>query len=538
MPSRKSEPHSDVMSTSSKSEDPLPSLDSHVFIPAVLISLLTVALLIFNREASANISSKMIAYITADWGWLFVLFCFGAFIFALWLGLGRYGHVKLGQEGDKKEFSNMSWIAMMFSAGIGIGLVNWAFVEPIYYMATPPLGITPHSAASAEWGHMYAQFHWSLVPWSLYAVAAVPVAYILYVKKIPYMRISTACEKAFENKNYNKTTSNIIAKTIDTLVIIGMIGGASTSLGLGVPLVSAFTTNIFNIPNSFMSEIAVLAFWTLIFSVSVYKGLKKGIQVLSDINIGLSIFILLFVLFAGPTVFILSMSANSLGLMLDNFPRMSFWLDPINNAGFPNAWTLFYWAWWVTYAPTMGLFFGRISKGRTIKELVFGIIGWGSLGCVSFITICGGYAIDLEISGTLNVSKLLIIQGGPATVVDIINTLPLSGIISILFTVLSFIFLATTVDSAAYVLASISTKNLKGSDEPATYNRVTWALILALIAIGLLYVDGLTIVQSSTIVTALPLLPILFILAISLKKHLKADFGSMASPDILTLPKK
>ena len=272
MPSRKSEPHSDVMSTSSKSEDPLPSLDSHVFIPAVLISLLTVALLIFNREASANISSKMIAYITADWGWLFVLFCFGAFIFALWLGLGRYGHVKLGQEGDKKEFSNMSWIAMMFSAGIGIGLVNWAFVEPIYYMATPPLGITPHSAASAEWGHMYAQFHWSLVPWSLYAVAAVPVAYILSVTPIPYMRISTACEKAFENKNYNKTTSNIIAKTIDTLVIIGMIGGASTSLGLGVPLVSAFTTNIFNIPNSFMSEIAVLAFWTLIFSVSVYKG--------------------------------------------------------------------------------------------------------------------------------------------------------------------------------------------------------------------------------------------------------------------------
>ena len=425
---------------------------------------------------------------------------------------------------------------MMFSAGIGIGLVNWAFVEPIYYMATPPLNITAHSAESAEWGHMYAQFHWSLVPWSLYAMAAVPIAYILYVKKIPYMRISTACEKAFENKNYNKTTHNIIAKTIDTLVIIGMIGGASTSLGLGVPLVSAFTTNMFNIPDTFMSEIGVLAFWTLIFSFSVYKGLKKGIQILSDINIGLSIVILLFILIAGPTVFILSMSTNSMGLMLDNFPRMSFQLDPINNAGFPNAWTLFYWAWWVTYAPTMGLFFGRISKGRTIKELVFGIIGWGSLGCISFIIICGGYAIDLEISGALNVSELLIAQGGPATVVDIINTLPFSGLISVLFTILSFIFLATTVDSAAYVLASISTKNLKGSEEPAAYNRVTWAIVLALIAVGLLYVDGLTIVQSSTIVTALPLLPILFILAISIRKHLKSDFGHMTAPDILTVP--
>ena len=345
MPSSETGPPSDVKGTLSPSKDPLPSLDTHVFIPAVVISLVVVALLIFNREAAASVSSEMVAYITADWGWLFVIFCFGAFIFALWLGLGRYGHVKLGQEDDEKEFSNISWVAMMFSAGIGIGLVNWAFVEPIYYMATPPLGITPHSAKSAEWGHMYAQFHWSLVPWSLYAMAAVPVAYILNVKKIPYMRISTACEKAFENKNYSKTNKNTIAKTIDTLVIIGMIGGASTSLGLGVPLVSAFTTNIFNIPDTFVTEMGVLAFWTLIFSFSVYKGLKKGIQILSDINIGLSIVILLFILIAGPTVFILSMSANSLGLMLDNFPRMSFWLDPINNAGFPNAWTLFYWAW-------------------------------------------------------------------------------------------------------------------------------------------------------------------------------------------------
>lgn len=186
----------------------------------------------------------------------------------------------------------------------------------------------------------------------------------------------------------------------------------------------------------------------------------------------------------------------------------------------------------------MGLFFGRISKGRTIKELVFGIIGWGSLGCVSFITICGGYAIDLEVSGVLNVSELLAIQGGPATVVDIINTLPLSGLIAVLFTILSFIFLATTVDSAAYVLASISTKNLKGSEEPPAYNRVTWAIVLALIAVGLLYVDGLTIVQSSTIVTALPLLPILFILAISLRKHLKADFGHITAPDILIVSPK
>ena len=280
---------------------------------------------------------------------------------------------------------------------------------------------------------------------------------------------------------------------------------------------------------------AVLAFWTVIFGVSVYKGLKKGIQILSDVNIGLSVVILLFILIAGPTVFILSMTANSMGLMFDNFLRMSFWLDPIENGGFPNAWTLFYWAWWITYAPTMGLFFGRISKGRTIRELVFGVIGWGSLGCIAFITICGGYAIDLEISGALNVSELLLAQGGPATVVDIVNTLPFSGLVSVLFTLLCFVFLATTVDSAAYVLASISTKNLKGTEEPAAANRLVWALVLAMIAVGLLYVEGLTIVQSSTIVTALPLIPILFLVAYSLKLSLKEDFGHQVKPEILVI---
>lgn len=512
-----------------------PSIDTHIFIPAILISGIAIIFLLYDRENAARLSSVMIGYITADWGWLFVFSGFAAFIFSLWLGFGRYGHVKLGRSGESPEFSNISWVAMMFSAGIGIGLVNWSFIEPIHYMVTPPLGIEPHSAASAEWGHMYAQFHWSFVPWALYALASVPIAYILYVKRIPYMRMSTACERAFKDQNLKPVSRKLISRTIDTLVIVGMVGGASTSLGLGVPLVSAFTANLFNIQSSFMMEMAVLAFWTIIFGVSVYKGLKKGIQILSDVNIGLSVVILLFILIAGPTVFILSMSANSVGLMFDNFLRMSFWLDPIENGGFPNAWTLFYWAWWITYAPTMGLFFGRISKGRTIRELVFGVIGWGSLGCISFITICGGYAIDLEISGALNVSELLIAQGGPATVVDIVNTLPLSGLISVLFTLLCFVFLATTVDSAAYVLASISTKNLKGTEEPAAFNRLVWALVLAFIAVGLLYVDGLTIVQSSTIVTALPLIPILFLVSYSLRLSLKEDFGHLVKPEMLII---
>ncbi|MDG1709545.1 MAG: BCCT family transporter, partial [Emcibacteraceae bacterium] len=446
---------------------------------------------------------------------------------------GRYAHVKLGRADDKPEFSNTSWVSMMFSAGIAVGLVNWAFVEPIYYLATPPFDIEPHSSAAAEWGHMYALFHWSFVPWSLYAVAAVPIAYVLYVKRTPFMRMSEACRPVLKEQ-----TNGIGGSIVNTLVILGMVGGASTSLGLGVPLVSAFTANLFGIDDSLLLRLGVLLLWTMIFSVSVYKGLNAGIRILSDINILLAIIIIAFILIVGPTVFTLSLTANSLGLMLDNFLRMSFWLDPIDHGGFPNAWTLFYWAWWVAYAPTMGMFFGRISKGRTIRELVLGMILWGSLGCVSFIAICGGYAIDLEMSGALNITQLLADEGIPHTVVSIVNTLPFSGIFSFLFTVLCFVFLVTTLDSAAYVLASVSTKNLKGTEEPAKYTRLVWAFVLALVAVGLIYVDGLVTVQSATIVTALPLLPIMFLIAYSLVKALKQDFGDQVKPQVMIIENK
>ncbi len=516
------------------SEEHAPSsLDISVFIPAIVIALAAVVFLLFDREQAALMSAQAMASVTANWGWLFVVFGFGAFVFAMWLAFGRYSHVKLGRADEAPEFSELSWAAMMFSAGIGIGLVSWSFVEPIYYLSTPPLGIEPHSSSAAEWGHMYALFHWSFVPWALYAVPSVAVAYALYVERSPFLRISQACSRVLK-----KQTNGVVGSLIDTLVILGLIGGAGTSLGLGVPLVAAFVASLFGIPDTFWVQMGVLLVWTLMFGGSVYRGLKAGIRILSDINVFLAIAIVLFVLCVGPTVYILSLTANSFGLLMDNFMRMSFWLDPIDQGGFPDSWTLFYWAWWIAYAPMMGLFFGRISHGRTIRQLVLGVVIWGSLGCVSFLAVCGGYAIELELTGKLPVSTLLAENGIPQTVVAIVGTLPFSGVVTLLFTLLSFVFLATTLDSAAYVLASVSTKNLRGEEEPARYNRLLWAVILALVAVGLLYVDGLKIVQSSTIVTALPLISVLFLLFISLTRTLNEDFSARVNPKILSIDDK
>jgi BCCT family betaine/carnitine transporter len=254
-------------------------------------------------------------------------------------------------------------------------------------------------------------------------------------------------------------------------------------------------------------------------------GLDKGIRILANLNAVLAIVFLAFVLVAGPTVFILDISMNSLGLLLDNLFRMSFWTDPIVNSSFPEDWTVFYWGWWIAYAPMVGLFIARISRGRTIREVIIGQVIWGSLGCMAFFAIAGGYSLHAELNGIVDLSALLDESGIPAAAVAIVGNLPGGTFTLAVYTVLCIIFLATTLDSAAYVLASISTKNLTGDEQPARWNRFAWAFALAITAVGLIAAGGLNTVQTSTVIAALPLFPVLVILQLSLLKWLRRDFG-------------
>ena len=501
-----------------------------MFLPALALTLVAGSWMVLSPASAEATMNAAMASITHGFGWLFVISAAAVFVFALWLAFGRYGQVKLGRPEDTPEYSELSWAAMMFSAGIGAGLVSWAFVEPLYYFSGPPLGIEAGSSQAAEWAHMYAQFHWGFVPWALYAVPTIPIAYALYVRDTPFLRISVASEGVLRTPARRR-----LEPIIDTLVIVGMFGGAATSLGLAVPLVSAFASALTGVEDGFALRLGVLVLWTALFGTSVYRGLKAGIRWLADFNIVLAVLVVAFVLLAGPTVFILTLSANSFGLMIDNFVRMGFWLDPIDAGGFPDAWTLFYWAWWIAYAPLMALFFGRISRGRTIRRTVLGIMTWGPLGCLSFMAVCGGYALHLELSGTLPVAQMLAEEGNARTVAAIVASLPGSTVLVAIFTVLCFVFLATTLDSVAYVLASISTRNLPGDVEPDRWLRLVWAFALAFIAVGLVLIDGLQTVQAMSVVTALPLVPVLAALVVSLLVWLREDFGSVLTPPVLAL---
>ena len=490
-----------------------PAIDWQIFAPAFGVVVALSLRLIFFPIGAADFTQSATDWVTHNFGWLYMIMALGALFFAIWLAFGRFGGVLLGPEGEPPEFSEFSWIAMMFTAGIGAGLVAWGFAESIFYLQTPPFSIEPMSPAAYEWAHMYPIYHWCILPWAIYAVPAVPIAYMLFVDRVPSLKLSKACVSG-ENQVG-------VRKLIDTLVIIGIVGAAATSLGLGVPLVSALTSEFLEVENTITIKLIVLAVWTAMFGTSTYRGLTKGIRVLADINVVLAMCCIVFVLLVGPTVFIIDMTVNSIGLLVDNFFRMSLWLDPIANSGFPEAWTVFYWGWWLAYAPMMGLFFGRISRGRTIRQLLVGVIGWGTAGTAFFMAVANGYSLHLELTGAFPVAETLNNTDMSVMVAKILAQLPGEKVVVFIFIVLCLIFYATSMDSAAYILASVCTGDLKSNEEPARYNRILWALALAAITSGLIVSGGLDTVKSITVLSSVALIPIFTMMSVSVYRWLR-----------------
>ncbi|MGY8794920.1 MAG: BCCT family transporter, partial [Woeseiales bacterium] len=301
-----------------------PVIDKRVTIISMGAVLFASLLLIIFPEGSARLAQDAMRSITFQFGWLYLLTGVMPLLFAGWLAFGRFGSVKLGTATEKPEYSTVSWVAMMFTASMGASLIAWGFAEPIFYIQTPPLGAEVGSTRSIELAHLYPIFHWSLAPWAIYCLPSIPIAYMLYVRKGKSLRISDTCDAALPESIRPR------AKTvIDILVVISIVGGVATSIGFGVPLVSSLVVKLFGVPDNLLTQIVVILVWTVIFGISAYKGLKKGIKVLADINIGLMFFLLAFILILGPTIYILNMSVNSIGLFIDNFARMSFWTDPI-----------------------------------------------------------------------------------------------------------------------------------------------------------------------------------------------------------------
>jgi BCCT family betaine/carnitine transporter len=312
-----------------------------------------------------------------------------------------------------------------------------------------------------------------------------------------------------------------------------VFGSLSISLGLSVPMIGEAIAQLLSIKHTFVQDVAILLLISIIYSFSSYIGLDKGMKRLSDFNIYLAIAFTLIILLVGPTLFLVKNSINALGLMADNFFRMCMWTDPINNSGFTEIWTVFYWLYWVVFAPFMGLFVARISKGRKIKEVILNMLVSGSAGIWFFFGVLGGFSLHSQLSGKVEVAKMLEEAGGSLVIIQVIDQLPFTNLLLLLFAVVAILFLSTTLDSASFTLASTVSPELKSGEDPSPISRLFWCLMLSALPLVLMLIDApLTTIKSCAIASAIPLAIILAILIVGLVRWLKEDYGHMHSYEI------
>ncbi|MGF1910369.1 BCCT family transporter [Vibrio kasasachensis] len=498
-------------------------IDKPTFFGAIALLLsIVIPLILFPVEGAEWIAIAK-TFMTDKLGFLYLALGISALFFMIYVIFSDMGQIKLGEADEKPEFSTMSWAAMLFCGGIGASILYWGCIEWAYYYQSPPFQLEPGSEEAVRWAATYGLFHWGPIAWSIYLIPALPIAYFFYVRKQPVLKVSSALMPVLGEERSKGT----VGKIIDVLFIFGLLGGAATSLGLAAPLIGEGLHYLFGMPKNTMSQVLVLLVCTAIFAYSSYAGLEKGIKILSNINFWGAMGLLAFVLIAGPTIFMLETGLDSIGRMLSNFFVMATWAEPFGGYGsfenthFPQDWTIFYWAWWLVFAPSMGLFVARISRGRTIKQMVAGSIFFGSLGCFLFFMILGNYGLSLQLSGELDVVGILNSDGATKAIFSMLETLPMGTLVIAVFTILCIIFTATTFDSISYILASVVQNNV--TEEPMRWNRMFWAFTLSFLPTVLMFMGGLSTLQTAAIVGGLPLLVIAVMLMISAVRATSLD---------------
>ncbi len=501
-------------------------MDWTTFIGSSVILLIAVIPMMVFPKASQEIITKMNEAVVSTIGSVYLFIGLAILIFVLYIAFGKYGNVTLGKATDKPEFNNFSWAAMLFCAGIASDILYWGVIEWAFYYQDPPHGGKGMTDSALNYATMYGMFHWGPIAWATFVLPALCIGYLIFVKKKPVFKISQTLRPILKSQ-----TDGFIGQVTDIIFIFGLLGGAATSLALGVPMITAGIERLTGLDgDSMVMRGAILFIITALFAYSSYSGLKKGIKVLSDWNVILSFVLLGFVLIVGPTVFIMETTITGMGNMVKNFFQMATWIEPFGGIGgrketnFPQDWTIFYWSWWIVYAPFIGLFIARISKGRTMKEVVLGTIIYGTLGCMLFFGIFGNYAVYLQLTGAFDVVQNLNTHGTEATIIEVLHQLPFPNLVIILFLLSAVLFLATTFDSGSYILAAASQKKVVG--EPLKANRLYWAFALCLLPFALMLVGGersLEVLKTASLLASVPVLIVFVMMMISFLRTLNED---------------
>ncbi|SEF73188.1 choline/carnitine/betaine transport [Nonomuraea solani] len=500
-----------------------PRTDWVVFGVAAALTLAFVVWGAVGTDSLEGVSTSLLNGAMHNLGWAFVLVASGLVVFVLWLAFSKYGKITLGEEGEKPEFRTVSWVAMMFSAGMGIGLMFYGVNEPLTHFTEPPPGTHPATAAAAErmeTSLATTLFHWTLHPWSIYAVVGLAIAYGCY-RRGRRQTISAVFTPLIGERHAN----GALGKVIDILAILATLFGSAASLGLGALQIGSGVKEV-----GWMSEVgegllvAIIVVLTLAFVLSAVSGVEKGIQWLSNINMVLALGLVLFVFVAGPTVLILNLLPTSVGSFIGDLAQMAARTEATGGdevATWLSSWSVFYWAWWISWTPFVGMFIARISRGRTIRQFVGGVILVPSLVSLLWFAIFGGTGMKLEADGA-GLTREATAEG---QLFALLNQYPVAGVTTLLVMVLVGIFFVSGADAASIVMGTLSQR---GTMEPTRAVVIIWGVLTGAVAAIMLLLGGggdaaLTGLKNVTILAAVPFMLVMVGMCVALTRDLRHD---------------
>ncbi|MFJ4685272.1 BCCT family transporter [Streptomyces sp. NPDC088789] len=472
----------------------------------------------FDTASAAGLS-----WVLSNFGWLFVVAADVFLVLCVVIAFSRFGRIRLGEDGSQPEFGNLAWIAMMFSAGMGIGLMFYGVGEPLTHFLDPPpaSGVQARTPEAARTALEYSFFHWTLTPWAIYGIAGLALAYAGF-RKGRGNRLSAA----FVPLLGARRAEGWQGKVIDLLAVFATVFGTATSLGLGALQVAEGLDITSGVDATRTTQLLIIAVLSAAFVASAFSGLHRGIKWLSTLNIVLAAALMLFVFLLGPTVYILDTIPASVGGYLQNLLPMASRTGAFTDQAWLGAWTIFYWAWWLSWAPFVGTFIARISHGRTVREFLLGVLLVPSGATVIWFCVMGGTALRLEMTGKADLAGT-VKTGAEASLFGMLDALPIGTVTSVLAMILVMTYFITSADSASLVMGSLTSR---GALHPASWLVVLWGVLMAAVAAVLLVVGGLSSLQTATILVALPFVVVMLLLCWALLKEMREDPGAGPAP--------
>lgn len=496
-------------------------LNPRVAVPSVVIIIVFVLLGSFFPNRAEALFGSLKGLIEDGLGWIYILSVAFFLIFVIALAVSPFGKIRLGPDDSRPDYSYLSWFAMLFSAGMGIGLLYFSVAEPLFHFDSPPIGKGGMDPSLGMDGRILAAknamrltfFHWGLHAWGIYIVVGMSLAYFSFRKKLP-LSIRSSFYPLLKERIYGWP-----GHLIDILAIFGTVFGVATSLGLGVLQINAGLNYLFGFAISPYLQVGLIVIITAMATLSVGLGLNRGIRRLSEFNMILALILVVFAFVCGPTLFLLRATVENTGFYLQHIANTTFWMDAYRESGWQGWWTLFYWGWWIAWSPFVGIFIARISRGRTIREFIVGVLFVPTAVTIIWMTVLGNGALYEQLFGDGGLVAIVNADSSLA-LYAYLETLPWPIITSVLATVLIVTFFVTSADSGALVIDMLASG---GKANPPVYQRVFWAVLQGSVAAVLLLSGGLLALQTASIVTGLPFAIVLLVMCFSLLKSLRGE---------------